>query len=276
MPPEPAPALFVEILSPALRQAAAIARALEGRVQNNPKPDETSETKQALTIADTATQEALLVPLLENFPQVRIEAEEDTPSVARFPQRSDSLVVIDPIDGTLHSYLAREGPYAVMVGLALADRFEAALVALPREGLFFSAVRGAGAQVARAAGPGRPAKLVAEGERVLVSNGMPESVFESLRGRGLQPIPACGGAVAVAPLIAGVRGGVRYAPGSGGVSIRGRIGALISRQAGALLRGHGGRDFPDDLHTAAPALLVAKTEEDMAILDEALASAGLP
>ena len=73
----PSPEHFVRILAPALRQAASIARALEGRVENSPKAGETTPVKAALTIADSASQEALLVPLLEHFPKVRIQALVD-------------------------------------------------------------------------------------------------------------------------------------------------------------------------------------------------------
>jgi fructose-1,6-bisphosphatase/inositol monophosphatase family enzyme len=96
----PEPGAFVAQLAPALRQAASIARALEGRVANRPKHGEASDIKAALTIADTAAQEAILVPLYEHFPNVGLAAEEDTPSVARFPERQDVRVVMDPIDGT--------------------------------------------------------------------------------------------------------------------------------------------------------------------------------
>ena len=84
------PEAFVRALAPALRQSASIARALEGRVANRPKRGEATPVKAALTIADTASQEALLVPLFEHFPSVRLAAEEDTPSTARFagPARS--------------------------------------------------------------------------------------------------------------------------------------------------------------------------------------------
>ena len=75
---------FVRLLAPAMAQAAAIASALEGRVPNVPKPDEQSAVKAALTIADTAAQEALLVPLLAGFRDARLEAEEDTRSIALF------------------------------------------------------------------------------------------------------------------------------------------------------------------------------------------------
>ena len=108
---------FLAVIGPAVRQAASIARALEGRVRNRPKDGEDSAAKAALTLADTAAQEAILVPLLEHFPDVSLLAEEDTPSVGSFPHQADECVVIDPIDGTLRCYLEAAGPYAVMVGL---------------------------------------------------------------------------------------------------------------------------------------------------------------
>lgn len=271
----PRPAEFVQVLAPAVRQAAAIARALEGRVQNRPKAGESTAVKQALTIADSAAQEAILVPLLEHFPTVRLEAEEDTPSVARFPDTGDALVVIDPIDGTLHSYLGAEGPYAVMVGLAVAGRFEAALVALPREGLLFQAVRGAGARAARAGGPARAARLTARGRALLVSNNMPQAVLEGLREEADEIRCGCGGAVAVAPLVAGVRAGLRWAPGESGISIRGRIGALIAREAGACVRDAHGRPFPEDVAAPAPALVVTATADDAEWLGRVVRGAGL-
>ena len=54
---------FVEVLAPALREAASIARALQGRVRNRPKPGEATPIKAALTAADTACQEVLLAAL---------------------------------------------------------------------------------------------------------------------------------------------------------------------------------------------------------------------
>lgn len=269
MPDLPDPGAFVAALAPALRQAAAIAHSLEGLVSNNPKRGETTAVKQALTVADTASQEALLVALLEHFPGVRLEAEEDTPSVSRFPSVADAVVVIDPIDGTFHSYLGSQGPYAVLVGLAVAGRFEASLVALGREGLFFDGVRGQGARGWRTRTEPRRARLSDRGRRVLVSHGMPERVSHDLRAAGFEPMGACGGAVAVAPLIPGVCGGVRYASGDGGVSIRGRVGVLVSREAGAFVSGARG-PFPDDLETPAPTLAVSRNEEDLATLCQVL------
>jgi fructose-1,6-bisphosphatase/inositol monophosphatase family enzyme len=267
------PSDFVRALAPALRQAASIARSLEGRVSNSPKAGETTAVKAALTIADTASQEALLVPLLEHFPQVKLEAEEDTPSVSRFSESGDALVVIDPIDGTLRFYLEANGPYAVMIGLAIGDRYEASLVALPREQLCFDAVRGRGARMqssdtdVKAVSVGEPT-----GNRILVSHNLPASAVESLRALGYEVVAAAGGAISVAPLIPGVCAGLRLVrENAEGVSIRGRIGALISAEAGALVTGATG-PFPSEIRVPAPALLIATTPKIQAHLQDALST----
>jgi len=266
-----APDAFVETLFPALRQAAAIARALEGRVANEPKRGESRAAKAALTIADTAAQEAILVPLQERFPEVCIEAEEETATAALFPASGPARVVVDPIDGTLHSFLARRGLYAVMVGLAIAGRYEAALLALPREDFFFAAVRGHGARCARGHETLRPVRARRDGSLVLVSHELPEPIRRRLAERGYPVASASGGAIAVAPLIPGVAGGVRMAAGVSSISVRGRIGALIAREAGARVCGADGLAFPDDLETPARALLVAAEEADCEELLGALA-----
>ncbi|MBW2272788.1 MAG: hypothetical protein JRG96_05925 [Deltaproteobacteria bacterium] len=266
---------FVRLLAPAMREAAAIARRLEGRVENCPKTGELTAVKQALTEADTAVQEALLVPLLKHFPGVCLAAEEDTPTVACFPANADEQVVLDPIDGTLRSYLEASGPYAIMLGLVVRGRYEAALVALPREGLFFEAVRGGGAWVSRAGGRRRIARGGAAGKQILVSHGMPESFSDALRARGFHPIPACGGAVSVAPLVVGAQGGARHASTQGGISIRGRVGVLVAREAGLHVRGGGGQAFPADTATPAPVLLLANDADALATMEEALGEAGL-
>jgi hypothetical protein len=271
----PDPVVFSRELEPALRQAASIARRLEGRVANRPKLGESTPVKAALTIADGACQEALLAPLLEHFPRVRLEAEELTPSVHRFPSDGEALVVIDPIDGTLRFYLEGSGPYAVMIGLARGREYQAALLALPREGLYFGATRGGGASVAHGDGPAQVAALGGSGNRVLVSHDLPEAAVESLRTQGFEVAPASGGAIAVAPLVPGVRAGLRLArENPAGVSIRGRIGALIAEEAGALVRCETGGPFPRDIEATATALLVAGSREDLGALEQALEAAG--
>lgn len=263
---------FVELLTPAVIEAAKIARSLEGRVANRPKSGEATAVKAALTIADSAAQEAILAPLLEHFPKVGLRAEEDTPSVAEFSTEKRNLVVVDPIDGTLRFYLECNGPYSVMVGLCVAGRFEAALVALPREGLLFHAVRGAGAHMTRPLGEPRSLQAEPIGDRALVSHDTPPAVQDRLRERGFQVMFGSGGAISVAPLIPGVRAGLRLSKAPGGISIRGRIGLLISREAGALVENERGESFPTRVDDPARALLIAAGEEDVGHLRHALAA----
>lgn len=267
---------FVRLLEPAVRRAAALARSLEGRVPNLPKADEDLPAKQALTEADVRAQEVLLEAVEVHFPNVALAAEEETPGVERFPAEADCCVVIDPIDGTLHSYLEGRGPYAVMIGLVKGDAYQAGLVALPREGLLFSGVRGAGACRARAGGPLRPVRPEADGNRILVSHGTPIVAQRYLEERGFEVVSACGGAVAVAPLIVGVRAGLRWSANDGiGISIRGRIGACIASESGAFLLAEDGHEFPLDMSTRAATLRVTAHEEDLDVLGEALRAAGI-
>jgi fructose-1,6-bisphosphatase/inositol monophosphatase family enzyme len=262
---------FVRVLAPAMAQAAAIASALEGRVPNLPKPGEASAVKAALTIADTAAQETLLVPLLDGFRDVRLEAEEDTRSIALFSgERSEARIVIDPIDGTFNFYLRALGPYGVMAGFALNARYEAALVALPREGWFFEAVRGEGARRSLAAGRAEPATLSCDGSRLYLGDGVQEAVAERLRARGFDVQRACGGAVAVAPLVPGVRGGLRVAKQKT-ISTRGRIGLLVAWEAGAIVQTAAGTPFPTSIDEPAETLVVASDPEIAEELRHALA-----
>lgn len=264
------PDAFVRTLAQPLRQAAAVAHALEGRVRNRPKVGEVTDVKAALTLADSAAQEALLVPLLEAFPEVSLEAEEDTPTVAAFPASSEAVVVIDPIDGTLHSYLEAKGPYAVMVGVATGRRYLAALVALPREGLFFDAVAGGASHRARSRGERRSVRAGGEGKRLLVSHGLPEAVQVRLRAAGFELVFGCGGAVSVAPLIPGVRAGLRLVAEGSSVSTRGRIGALITRCAGGLVTDEHGEPFPEDIDSPRRGLIATADAADAEVLAAAL------
>jgi fructose-1,6-bisphosphatase/inositol monophosphatase family enzyme len=272
----PKPSDFVKVIAPALRRAAAIARDLEGRVANRPKAGEPTAVKAALTVADTAVQEVLLGPLLDHFPGVCLRAEEDTPTVARFPERADASVVIDPIDGTLRFYLEGGGPYAVMIGLAIENEYEAALVALPRERYVFEAVRGEGVSFGEGDGVAHSLRLESGGRRVLVSHDLREDAVAFLRSRGFEVLPACGGAISVAALIPGVCAGLRVATNDPpDVSIRGRVGAMISAEAGALVRCETGAPFPRDIDAPAKALLVASDPKDLSALQDALAVAGV-
>ena len=263
---------FLAVLAPAVRQAASIARALEGRVQNRPKWGEESAAKAALTIADSAAQEAILVPLREHFGTVALHAEEDTPSVSGFPKQSDECVVVDPIDGTLRFYLHGEGPYAVMVGLARERRYEAALVALPREGLFFEATRGGAARMARAGGGPRQVRAEADGARACSSpRACPRPCssscapkVSSLRRRAAARSRSRRSCPAYARAFARRREG-RASAG------RAASALLISGAGGAQAETERGEPFPAAIDAPARILLVTAREEERKVLRRAAA-----
>jgi fructose-1,6-bisphosphatase/inositol monophosphatase family enzyme len=265
---------FVRVLVPAMAQASAIASALEGRVPNLGKEGEDTPVKAALTIADTAAQETLLVPLSARFHAAHLEAEEDTRSVARFDGSDPrQRVVIDPIDGTLHFYLGGRGPYAIMAGLAEDGAYTAALVALPREGWLFEAVRGEGARRRRMAERrALPAGLTRSGDGLLLSDAVPDVVEARLRADGFAVQRASGGAVGVAPLVPGVRGGMRVAK-SATISTRGRIGLLIATEAGAIVTTGSGEPFPAAIDAPAESLVVACDADVARAMRDALAAA---
>jgi fructose-1,6-bisphosphatase/inositol monophosphatase family enzyme len=255
-----------------MRAAAELARELEGRVANRPKTGEVSSVKAALTLADTAVQEMLLRALHEVSSDLALEAEEDTPGVAAFLGQGDDLVVIDPIDGTLRFFLEALGPYSILLGHAVKDVYQAAHVALPREGIFIDALRGEGARIATADASPAPAQAQADGRRVLISHDLPQASVDALLAAGFSVAPASGGAIAVAPLLAGVCGGLRYMP-NGSVSVRGRIGALAAREAGARVCAADGSPFPEDIRAPHSTLLVAADDETLAALQRAAVAA---
>jgi len=262
-------------LRSAVAEAATHALRLEGTVANVGKSGETRIEKQALTRADLEVQEILLRALLACRPHVRLEAEEDTPTCALFGNDSDEVAIIDPIDGTYHSYLGGEGPYSVILGFAVKGVYRQALVALPREQLLFEGIAGVGARVGTFGGEGRPAEAIADGERILVSHGMPDAVCSALEASGFEVAFGSGGAVAVAPLVPGVRAGLRYAEALPGVSVRGRAGLVIARESGARVEQASGADFPNDMTTPARTLVIATSAEDSQRIREALRSAGV-
>ena len=267
----PSPRVTVDALAPVMRRAAELARDLEGRVANRPKAGEVSPVKAALTAADTAVQETLLRALHEISPNVALEAEEDTPGVADFAADGEELVVIDPIDGTLRFFLEALGSYSILLGLAVRDVYHAAHVALPREGIYIDAVRGEGARLAMGDASPTRAEAHADGRQVLISHALPGTAVEVLLGAGLTVAPASGGALSVAPLLPGVCGGLRYMPG-GNVSVRGRIGALASREAGARVCAADGSPFPEDIRATRSTLLVAVDDDTLATLRVAAAA----
>lgn len=148
------PREFVDALTPVVRQCAAASRVFYGEVADVGKQaDRTLTGGQAqhassvLTVLDAAFQDLILGVVHDHFPGIRCIAEERTAMRRAFSgNRSDYVVILDPIDGTLH-FQAGDASYHVSVGLAYKGKMIAAVVARPDEDKLFTAVRGEGAHV---------------------------------------------------------------------------------------------------------------------------------
>ena len=127
--------------------------------------------------------------------------------------------------------------------------------------------------MSRAEGVPQRAHFDSNGERELVTHDLPGDAVKFLSSKGFEVVPASGGAISVAPVIPGVRAGLRLMRTVPSVSIRGRIGALVCAEAGALVRSETGSEFPRQIEAPARALLVAADEADLGFLQEALAIA---
>ncbi len=120
-----------------LRWAGAIARrlrcydiALDGKHSGSAATD-------ALTIADLSLQELIVAALRDCDPvfrQCRIDAEETTGDLARFPADADLTIGIDPIDGTRRYRDRIGGAWSVMLHLRSKSDVLYSLVYHPEQG----------------------------------------------------------------------------------------------------------------------------------------------
>ena len=105
-----------------------------------------------VTAADRETNELLCRELQRAFPGVPIVAEESDASTFDARKNAPECFFVDPIDGT-RELVARNGEFAVMLGLARGERAALGVVAKPVSGLVY------------AGGPGAPSFVIDGGTR---------------------------------------------------------------------------------------------------------------
>jgi 3'(2'), 5'-bisphosphate nucleotidase len=98
-----------------------------------------------VTQADLEANERIVAGLREAFPEDGVRAEESPGPAGGSGSR---LWVVDPLDGT-KEFLAGNGEFAVMIGLAESGRAVLGVVLLPVPDLLYRAVIGGGAWVER-------------------------------------------------------------------------------------------------------------------------------
>jgi 3'(2'), 5'-bisphosphate nucleotidase len=95
-----------------------------------------------VTEADHAANRRILAHLADAFPADAVLSEESRDSAARLSARR--VWIVDPLDGT-REFLARNGEFAVMIGLAVDGRAVVGAVYLPDPDVLYLAAEGEGA-----------------------------------------------------------------------------------------------------------------------------------
>ena len=123
-------------MPPVLRWAGAIAKRLRNYNIGLTGKSSGSASTDALTIADLTVQELIVAALRDTDPifrYCRIEAEESTGDLAAFPDESELVLALDPIDGTKQYRDKTGNGYAVMLHLRNATDVLYSLVYIPEK-----------------------------------------------------------------------------------------------------------------------------------------------
>jgi 3'(2'), 5'-bisphosphate nucleotidase len=160
-------------------------------------PSASQPGRDPVTIADRQANALICAELARAYPGVPIVAEEsDAASYAGFA-RAPAAWFVDPLDGT-RDFIARNGEFAVMIGLAEAGRSVLGVLVLPAFGRSFVGAEGVGAFEVAANGARTPIRVATrtevKGARVLVSRSRRVPAAEAkIAELGLVAVP-CGSA----------------------------------------------------------------------------------
>jgi 3'(2'), 5'-bisphosphate nucleotidase len=142
--PHPAPPVEGTVFAAELAAACSAARAGGDAAMRHYGTTEarTKSGGSPVTAADHAADEAVQQVLRRAFPDDALLSEETRDDPARLGR--ERVWIVDPLDGT-REFLAMNGEFAVMVGLAVGERAVAGAVFLPAPGILYAAAEGGGA-----------------------------------------------------------------------------------------------------------------------------------
>jgi 3'(2'), 5'-bisphosphate nucleotidase len=127
---------------------------------------EMKDAREPVTLADRRANALITARIAAVFPHDGLVAEESAPrepEAVEAATRADRLWLVDPLDGT-KELIARNGEFAVMIGLVLEGRAALGVVATPATGEAFVGVVGRGAWVERADGSVEPLAVSRESD----------------------------------------------------------------------------------------------------------------
>ncbi len=220
------------------REAAAEATALGLRVYGGDFAVDYKIGDDPVTRADRESNALLCDRLARAFPSVPIVAEESDPATWERFAGADAAWFVDPVDGT-REFVARNGEFAVMLGLAVKGVPTLGVIVAPAWGRTFLGVVGEGAWEVTAAGRREPIRTSRRtelrGASVVVSRSRTRAgLAPALAAAGTQPPVAHGSSGLKAVLVACGTYDAYVQPGPAGM----RWDACASD---ALVRAAGGR-----------------------------------
>ncbi len=204
------------VLAMARRAAALIARIYEGPFEVNYK-----SKNDPVTNADREANALLCSALASEFPGIPIVAEESDPLAYAGYEDVETAWFVDPIDGT-REFVAKNGEFAVMIGLAEEGRATLGVIVHPVDGRAFVGGEGIDAFQVDPSGA-RTAIHVStvsslEDAELVVSRSHPhrESLAAFAAQRGVRKVTPCGSAGVKATRIATGVADVYAQPGRAG------------------------------------------------------------
>jgi 3'(2'), 5'-bisphosphate nucleotidase len=145
-----------------------------------------------VTAADHAANDVILARLREAFPADAILSEEKRDDLSRVD--SERVWVVDPLDGT-KEFLARNGEFSIMIGLAVGGRAVLGVVYLPDGDVLYTAAEGAGAWAVRGDARNRLEVEEADPEslRLVGSRSHPDPLLTRMQhALGITDVEPCG------------------------------------------------------------------------------------
>ncbi len=205
------------VLAMAKRAADLIARIYEGPFEVHYKSKD-----DPVTNADREANALLCASLAAEFPNVPIVAEESDPHAYAGYENADLAWFVDPIDGT-REFVARNGEFAVMVGLAEAGRATLGIIVHPVGGRAFVGGEGIDAFEVGSSGARKPIRVSTvfslHDAELVISRSHPrrESLGAIATRRGVRKVTPCGSAGVKATRIATAEADVYAQPGRAGM-----------------------------------------------------------
>ncbi len=206
-----------------LEEVLAIARRASEvvmRVYGAPFDVDFKEKNDPVTVADRESNTLLCAALAASFPGIPIVAEESDPASYKGYAEAPAAWFVDPLDGT-REFVARNGEFAVMIGLAEKGAATLGVIVCPAFDRAFVGAVGVGAFEVAADGSRRPihasrVQTLREAE-LLVSRSHGSVGLEELALQlGFRKVTRCGSAGVKATRIAAGEADVYAQPGRAG------------------------------------------------------------